>query len=308
MQSVQDRKASANDEIIVQIKNDLLKAQTELSHLKKHLPEFKKEVPTKNEQRKQAEKISEIEFSENGEKIKQILQQAFPPHVADAVLHGRKVLPVSKDCVSVVFTDIVGFTALSGTMDAGKVASMLTRLFDALDALAAEHGVQKVDVIGDAYLAAANLFEDQAGDHAARAARFAVAAVAAARAIPIDADDPAGGPRVELRAGMHCGPAAAVLLGSWGGLKFTLVGDTVNVASRMESTSAAGRVQCSEAAAGLVGRQAPGLGVEARAGGVDVKGKGRMQTYWIGPAAVREGPAYRFEEDLALTFEDFLNI
>ena len=128
-------------------------------------------------------------------------------------------------------------------------------------------------------------------DHAARLARFALDALSAAQAIRVDPADPAS-PALQLRAGVHCGPVSASLLGSHG-LKYTLIGDTVNTASRMESTSAPGRVQCSAAAAALIARQDPaGLKVESRRGGVQVKGKGHMATAWVGPTpdAEPEGP------------------
>ena len=90
-----------------------------------------------------------------------MLLQAFPTGIAEAVLAGRAPAPVSRECVSVFFSDVVGFTTLSAGMEAGRVSRMLGRLFARMDALAAEHGVQKVDVIGDAYLAATNFTEEQ---------------------------------------------------------------------------------------------------------------------------------------------------
>ena len=167
-------------------------------------------------------------------------------------------------------------------MDPIKVARLLDRLFHQLDNLAQLHGIQKIDVIGDAYLAASNLLEEQECDHAARMAAFASAAISAAGRIRADEDD-AEGPCIALRGGLHCGPAAAALLGTWGGVKYTLVGDSVNLASRMESSSRPGRVQCSAAAAALIARQAPGAALEPRAGGVHIKGKGHMPTFWLGP-------------------------
>jgi class 3 adenylate cyclase len=197
--------------------------------------------------------------------------------------------PAVRECVSVLFADIVGFTTLSGAMDAARVAGLLRRLFAAFDALALRHGVQPVDVIGDAYLAAANLLEDQPADHAARLARFAVDAAAAAAATPIadpdDPDDPAHaaapGARLRVRVGIHCGPAVVALVGGAGG-RHTLIGDTVNVASRMESSGRPGRVQCSAAMAALLAAQAPDLPVRPRPGGAFVKGKGHMETSWVG--------------------------
>ena len=190
--------------------------------------------------------------------------------------------PASKSSVSVLFSDIVGFTTISSKLSAAKVSDLLRRLYARFDALATKHGVTNVDIMGDAYMAATNLHDDQHSDHAARLARFAIDAVRAAQDTPIDADSP-DSPSVQIRVGVHCGPVSACVLGAHGG-KLTLVGDTVNVASRMESCSIPGHVQCSEAAAALIARQAPDVELEPRAGGVHVKGKGQMRTYWVGSA------------------------
>ena len=216
------------------------------------------------------------------------LHNAFPRSIAEAIIEGRRPEPVLKECVSVFFSDIVGFTELSSRLGPDEVSSLLTRLFAKFDALAQLHGVQKVDVIGDAYLAAANLLEDQRGDHAARVARFARDAAAAAAATRLDDTDPSS-PAVQIRIGIHCGPASAVVVGAQG-LKFTVVGDTVNTASRMESTSLPGRIQCSPAAAALIALQDPFVSLAARGEPVDVKGKGRMHTYWVAWPAARQYP------------------
>ena len=187
-------------------------------------------------------------------------------------------VPETCACVSVLFADVVGFTVLSGTMDATAVAGLLRRLFDRFDVLAKRHGVLPVDRIGDAYLAATNLMGEQPMDHAASLARFALTLSAAAAAVGID---PEGGEGVRVRVGMHTGPAAVV--SDWAGSKgrLTLLGDTVNVASRMESTGYPGRVQCSADMAALLAVQAPDIRLCCRLGGVDVKGKGRMHTFWV---------------------------
>ena len=194
------------------------------------------------------------------------LMEAFPRQIVMAKLQGSRIESVSKESASVLFSDIVGFTSISSTMSARKVSDLLNRLFRKLDRLAYLHGVQKIDIIGDAYVAATNFTEDQRDDHAARLARFAVAAVEAAADTRIDeAGGEDGGParRVQIRVGIHCGPVVGAVVGSQG-LKYTLVGDAVGLASRMESTGVAGRVQCSEAFAALVRQQAHELVLQRR--------------------------------------------
>ena len=191
------------------------------------------------------------------------VMEAFPRPIAVAMLEGRCIEPISKSMVSLLFSDIVGFTTISSTMDPAKVSSLLNRLFRKFDDLAYLHGVQKIDVVGDAYIAATNFMEEQSADHAARLARFAIDAMKAARGTLIDEEHPDLFGSVPIRVGMHCGPVAGSVIGSQN-LKYTLIGDTVNIASRMESTSAAGRIQCSERIAALIATQADEIVLQSR--------------------------------------------
>ncbi len=160
------------------------------------------------------------------------------------------------------------------------MGDLLDRLFGLLDDAAEACGVSKVDTIGDAYLCAANLAGDHPGDHAARMARFAAAALRAARATAIDPEDPGRG-RVRMRVGLHSGPCTAGVVGRRCP-KYTLFGDTINVAARMEQSGAPGRIQCTAFTADLIRAQDPAA-VLTRRGPVEVKGKGTMETYWLEP-------------------------
>ena len=197
------------------------------------------------------------------------LLTACPAPIAAARLRGLQPPPLSRENASVLVSDIVGFTSLSATLGPAAVARALRQLFSRLDRLAGLHGVQKVDVIGDAYVAATNLTEDQPHDHAARLARFALDAAAAAEDVLVDGlagpdDGAAAGPRrrLRVRVGLHCGPVAAVVAA--GGLRYALLGEAARGAARMEATGAAGRVHCSAAAAKLLMQQAPDLRLRPR--------------------------------------------
>jgi class 3 adenylate cyclase len=163
---------------------------------------------------------------------------------------------------------------------------MLEPLFDRLDRAAERLGVYRVETIGDAYICATNMAEDQAGCHAALLARFALAAVGAAGETLVDEADPSRGP-VRLRVGLHSGPCMACVVGRRSP-KYTLLGDTVNTASRMESTSAPGRIQCSARTAEAIRAQDPAIRLERR-GVVEVKGKGSMETFWVLPSDGADG-------------------
>jgi class 3 adenylate cyclase len=223
-----------------------------------------------------------------------IVSSLFPVHVLHSLMRGERVRPERKEEVTVFFSDVVGFTELAAAaaaaaaaadgdagFDAGEVeavSDLLDRLFARLDKLADRMGVRKIETIGDAYLCATNLAGDQPACHAARMARFARAARAAAARTPLSPADPARG-CVRLRIGLASGPCVATVVGRRHP-KYTLYGDTVNTASRMEAAALPGRIQCTARTAALIRRQDPRIALAPR-GPVLIKGKGTMETHWI---------------------------
>jgi class 3 adenylate cyclase len=228
-------------------------------------------------------------------RCKAAIMKSFPMPVAIAMMSGQTVAPTRHESVSLLFANIVDYPTLRGSMDPMSLIDMLGRLFRKLDSLADLHGVQPIDTVDGCYIAATNLHSNQ-GDHAVRLARFAQAALAAAETTPLDAGRPALG-GVRLRAGMHCGVVSACVIGAHGGRKHTLLGDAVNIASRMESHGCAGTVQCSATAAALIAAQGgdeAGAWLRRREGDVDVKGRGRMTTYWLAcPTRSHSMPVHR---------------
>ena len=101
----------------------------------------------------------------------------------------------------------------------------------------------------------------------------------AANKCPIDDEDPSQG-FVQIRIGFHSGPCTAAVVGTRLP-KYTIFGDTINTASRMESNGESGRVHCSDQSEELLRIQAPEISVKCR-GEIHVKGKGQMTTFWVG--------------------------
>jgi class 3 adenylate cyclase len=197
----------------------------------------------------------------------------FPRHIAEALRDGRTVEPEHKDCVTIFFSDIAGFTDLSSSLSPRQVADLLGRLYTSFDKLAEKHDIFKVETIGDAYVAVTNLVKDQHDDHAKRIAQFAIDAILAANTTPIDPLDPEKG-CVNIRCGFHCGPVVADVVGT-SNPRYCLFGDSVNTASRMESNSKLNRILCSASAYELLRVQCPEISVASR-GIIPVKGKGTV--------------------------------
>ena len=129
----------------------------------------------------------------------------------------------------------------------------------------------------DAFIGVTNLVKDQ-DDHVKRIAEFAIDCIEAARQTQISLDDPTMG-HVVIRVGFHSGPAIASVVGSRLP-KYTILGDSVNTAARMESSCLPGRIQCTEESARLLAQQCPAMPIAPR-GEISVKGKGDMVTFWI---------------------------
>mmetsp|Transcript_4349 Transcript_4349/g.10184 ORF Transcript_4349/g.10184 Transcript_4349/m.10184 type:complete len:1294 (+) Transcript_4349:125-4006(+) len=216
------------------------------------------------------------------------LSDIFPLHIAEALRAGRPVEPEHRDEVTIFFSDIVGFTDISATLPARKVATMLGRLYTKFDELSLKYDIFKVETIGDAYMAVTNLVKDQPRDHAKRIAEFAVDAIQSAKETLVDEDDPSKG-YVNIRVGFHSGPVVADVVGTRN-LRYTLFGDTVNTASRMESNSKVNRIHCSSEAADILVKQYPEIPIRSR-GLIAIKGKGEMHTYWVNEQGRRHSNA-----------------
>ena len=218
--------------------------------------------------------------SEDRRRSQKLINAMLPPRVAKSLKEGVPVEPEYYDCVTVFFSDIVNFTEMSNAMSPGDVMGMLDRLYSVFDDLTVRHGLFKVETIGDAYMVVGNLVSGTdwpQPDHASRIADFALAAVAAAQTVRVreGCDDV-----VHIRAGFHSGPVVASVAGRVTP-RYCLFGDTVNMASRMESTSQPDKIGLSAYAASLLCDRLDLVDRLQPRGMIDIKGKGRMETFWL---------------------------
>ncbi|KWR75039.1 adenylate/guanylate cyclase domain-containing protein [Cupriavidus sp. IDO] len=172
--------------------------------------------------------------------------------------------------VSVLFADLVQFTRFSPSMSPERLVAVLNEIFADFDNIADSRGLEKIKTIGDAYMAAAGL-PVPAADHAARAAHMALDMLES-----LGQFNQRSGYNLQLRVGIHSG---AVVAGVIGRRKFIydLWGDTVNIASRMESQGIVGRVQVTDATRQQLGE--PFL-LEER-GLIAAKGIGDLHTWLL---------------------------
>ena len=212
---------------------------------------------------------AEESLEQERRKSELLLLNILPAPIADALKEGQGTVADAYHGASVLFADIVGFTPLSERIEAHELVRRLNRLFSRFDDLVAEHGVEKIKTIGDAYMVAAGV-PVASEDHAPTLVKFALAMQEVART------NRDFGEALFLRIGIHSGPVVAGVIGRTRFI-YDLWGDTVNTAARMESHAPTGEIQISRATRDLL---ADGFRLEPR-GVIDVKGKGPMEVFLV---------------------------
>lgn len=197
---------------------------------------------------------------------KRLLLNVLPEAIAEKLKSQQGILAERFDDVSVLFTDIVGFTPLSARLSPTDLLELLNRIFSEFDELASALGLEKIKTIGDAYMVAGGLPEP----HEDHLAAMALLSLQMHRVVSQAFDG------LSLRVGLHVG---SVIAGVIGRRKFIydVWGETVNTASRLESHGAPARVHVSH---GVYERLKDRFLFEAR-GSIELKGREPMETYFL---------------------------
>ena len=204
------------------------------------------------------------------EKSEGLLLNILPETIAHRLKEGDNAISDGFAEVSILFADIVNFTALSAQMSPSQLVMVLNQIFSAFDQLTEQFGLEKIKTIGDAYMVASGLPTPRP-DHAEAIADMALAMRQEIAHLSQTFIQP-----LDIRIGINSGPVVAGVIGTKKFI-YDLWGDTVNVASRMESQGRAGGIQITPATyACLQGKYI----FESR-GPIEVKGKGKIETYWL---------------------------
>lgn len=176
--------------------------------------------------------VQAAELERERRRTEELLLNLLPEPIAMRLKDGPRTIADGLDEVTVLFADLKGFAGLATEVPPEQLVERLDRVFTAFDELARTHGLEKIKTMGDAYMAVSGA-PVACGDHADRAATMAVAMIARLGELE---------PTLTMRIGLASGPVVAGVIGR-SKMSYDLWGETVNLASRMESHGVPGRVQ-----------------------------------------------------------------
>lgn len=212
-----------------------------------------------------------VTIAEEKKRADELLRRILPDPIADRLLLGQESIADGYADVTVLFADLCNFTTLAASISPNSLVELLNRIFSAFDEAAEANGVEKIKTIGDAYMAVSGL-PDKSDDHPERILRMAVGMLQAIEEIQREYHHL----RIGIRIGIHTGPCVAGVIGR-NRFIYDLWGDTVNIASRMESHGDMGYAQVSEATY----LRTKHLFDFTERGMVTLKGRGEMRAYLL---------------------------
>uniref|UniRef100_A0A8C9WLY5 Guanylate cyclase n=1 Tax=Scleropages formosus TaxID=113540 RepID=A0A8C9WLY5_SCLFO len=220
------------------------------------------------------ERTEELEVER--QKTDRLLAQMLPRSVAHALKTGKPVEPEHFAEATLYFSDIVGFTTISALSEPIEVVDLLNDLYTLFDAIIGEHDVYKVETIGDAYMVSSGVPNRNGNRHAAEVSNMSLDILHCIGAFKMRHMPDV---KVRIRIGLHSGPVVAGVVGLTMP-RYCLFGDTVNTASRMESTGLPYRIHVNQSTVDILNKLKLGYKMDLR-GKTELKGKGVEDTYWL---------------------------
>ncbi|EFC38821.1 predicted protein [Naegleria gruberi] len=221
---------------------------------------------------KAAQKKQKALLAEEKKNSEALLRNILPEAVASKLKSGDTFIAERFTDVTCFFSDMVGFTSLSSNMNPSDLVLMLNEIVNGFDDLTDKYTLEKIKTIGDAYFCVGGLHNNSQSDHPERVLRFSIDCLDVIKIHNENHPDS----RINIRLGINTGSVVAGVIGKKK-FAYDLWGDTINMASRMESTSLAGRIHISRSTYERV----HDLGLEFEERQVEVKGKGLCQTYLL---------------------------
>ncbi|OWA49808.1 Atrial natriuretic peptide receptor 2 [Hypsibius exemplaris] len=221
------------------------------------------------------------QFMDEKNRSEQLLGELLPKSVASALMRGEHIDPEAYESVTIYFSDIVGFTTISAAGTPMDVVALLNGLYTFFDSILEKYDVYKVETIGDAYMVSSGLPVRNGNKHASEIAKLSLTLVESIADFVVPNST---AKKLEIRIGINSGRCVAGIVGMKMP-RYCLFGDTVNVASRMESTGEPMKIQISQSTKDLLD-SISGFHIVER-GEVPVKGKGVLRTFWLLAVAVR---------------------
>ncbi|KAJ7996032.1 hypothetical protein DPEC_G00232880 [Dallia pectoralis] len=220
------------------------------------------------------ERTEELEVERK--KTDNLLAQMLPRSVCLALKTGKPVKPEHFSEVTLYFSDIVGFTTISALSEPIEVVDLLNDLYTLFDAIIGRHDVYKVETIGDAYMVASGVPNRNGRRHAAEMSNMSLDILHCIGTFRMRHMPDV---KVKIRIGLHSGPVVAGVVGLTMP-RYCLFGDTVNTASRMESTGLPYRIHVNQGTVDILHELKMGYKIQTR-GLTELKGKGIENTYWL---------------------------
>ena len=252
--------ARVANQLTIQSQQQLLQEQT------KQLEEVVKRLQNEIKERQGVE----VALRLSQKKSDRLLLNILPAAIVENLKKGQGAAADRFDSATVLFADIVGFTSLAARISPLELVNLLNKIFSKFDQLTEKHDLEKIKTSGDAYMVAGGVPVPRA-DHAEAIADMALDMQEAIADFQTDT-----GEQFQIRIGINTGPVVAGVIGTKKFI-YDLWGDTVNVASRMESQGLPGYIQVTTAIYELLKDRY----VFEERGAIPVKGKGEMIAYWL---------------------------